>query len=143
MRRDTCRARVAGRADREPCGVEEKFGSLVAAALGIRRLGAQQVQTRALQFIERPEFGRVHECARNLKRAGLQAQLGGGEGSVRPPGGVARQRDGALEERGRSGEPATGLGPVSEALELGGNFGSSGPAAAAARCHARRSGSAC
>ena len=103
-------------------GSKEQRRGLAAAALGVRGLGAQQVQAGALQLVERPDLGRRQQPARRVERAGLQARLGGGERAVGPPRRVAGQRDGALQERGRRGEAAARLRPPGRALELQGDL---------------------
>jgi len=60
---------------------------------------------------------------------------------VRSPRQAWRQGGRALQERGRRGEPPSRLRPAGGVLKLGGNL-LVGPAAACARCQARRSGSA-
>ena len=82
------------------------------AALGIRGLGAQQVETSALELVEGSGRGDGEQSARHVERARLQ-------GSPRrrpalgPPGvRVAGQRHRALEERGRGGEAAARLRPA-------------------------------
>ena len=103
-------------------------------------LSAQQVDQGALELVERPRLGRGDQPERRVELAGLEARLRRGQGALRPPRRVLRQRDRAPQERRRGGEPAARLRPAGRALELRATS-SSGPAAAAARCHARRSGS--
>ena len=54
--------------------------------------------------------------------AGLEARLRRGQSAIGPPRRVLRQRDRALQERRRGGEPAARLRPAGRALELHGDL---------------------
>ena len=74
--------------------------------------GTQQVDLGALQLVERPGLRRGCQLDSRFERAGLQARLGGGQGPIRPPRRVVRQRDGALVEGRGGGESSARLGPA-------------------------------
>ena len=69
----------------------------------------------------------------------MQACLGGGKPTPHPLLGIARQNDRAMQERGCRGQAAARLRAAGGLLERRGEL-RVGPAAAVARCHARRSG---
>ena len=85
-------------------------------------LAAQQVHLGALELVERPGLRRRQQPESRVERAGLQARLRRGQSAIRPPRRVLGQRDGALQERRRGGEPAARLRPAGRALELDGDL---------------------
>jgi len=81
-------------------------------------LPAQQLHPGALKLVERPGLrcGQQPKC--EIERAGVQTGLGGVQRAVGTTRGLVGQRDGALQERRRGGEPAAYLRPPDRALEL-------------------------
>ena len=70
-----------------------------------------------------------------------KAQLRRGERALRSPIWVGCQPDGALQERGSGGDASARPAAAGGSFQLAQLTASSGAGAAAARCHARRSGS--
>ncbi len=103
-------------------------------------LGAQPVQLRALKLVQRRTLGGRQELLRRLRYAGLVASLALRRAPRAASGRIRGQLGRSLEERGRCGDAPRACRALGRALELLGQV-SSGPEAACARCHARRSGS--
>ena len=82
---------------------------------------AQPLHAGALELVERAELGQREQVERGLGGAGLVLGLRRGERALGAPRGIDRQRRRALEEGGRGGQSAAGLGAVGRALELGGD----------------------
>ena len=105
-RRDRCRARASDRAARASCAARRSSArSVAAAALGIGRLGAQQVQAGALQLVERarpPRCPAADVRHRTCPRAGSPRRRRAALSARRAES--ARQRNRALEERRGRGE---------------------------------------
>jgi hypothetical protein len=92
-----------------------------AATFGIRRLGAQQVQARALQLVQRPDLGCRHHPASCIEGARPQTEVGGRQRALSSSPRVACQRDGALQERSGRGEPASRLRTSCRVLQFSGH----------------------
>ena len=84
-------------------------------------MGSQQVNPSALELIECSGLRRGQEPERRVERARLKACLRRGQRPLRPPRGIECQRDRALQERGRRGDPAASLRSAGRALQLGGD----------------------
>ena len=95
-----------------------------------------------LELVERPGLRRLQQFQGLAERAGLHAGLRRGQDAFGMPRRIGGQQHRPLQERRGRGQPAAGLRPARRALQLAATS-SSGPAAAWARCQARRSGSAC
>ena len=74
-------------------GLEQQRGRVAAAALRVCDLSAQQLQTGALQLVERPDLRSRQQLQRDVERARLQAGLSGGERPFGAQRGVLGQRD--------------------------------------------------
>ncbi len=85
-------------------------------------MGPHQVDACSLEVVERPGLGRAEQSERGVERAGLETGLRGRQRPLAAPRRIVGQGDGALEERGRGGEPAACLRPARRTLELGGDF---------------------
>ena len=105
-----------------PGGLQQQRGSVAPKTRGEGDVGTQQVDPGALELVERPGLRRGDQPESRVEFAGLQARLRRGQRAIRPPRRVLRQRDGALQERRRGGEPAARLRPAGRALELQGDL---------------------
>ena len=123
MRPHTSRARARHQTVRD-------VGRLPAGAASPRCLGSMRTPSEHAAgrsaFVATRRALRSLPCARRLRavveRAGLQARLRGGQRALATPRRVPRQRDGALQERGRGGDPAARLRPTRRTLELEGDL---------------------
>ena len=104
-------------------------------------LSPQLLDAGALEIVDGGGLGLGQQAERGVERAGVQVGVGGGQGAVR-----------ASRRRRRSGRPTAGGTPPRPASPAracalpavrssSAATSSSGPVAAAARCHTRRSGS--
>src|SRR5829696_3962095 len=99
---EICFAREAHVQWLEPFGrLEQLARSLASGARGRGNLAAQQLDTRALKFVQHSVLRRRQQSRCRVKRAGVQAGLRGGQRTARPVRGVSRQCGGTFEE-GRS-----------------------------------------
>ena len=101
--------------------VEQQRRRVAAAPAGERDLGAQPVQPRALQLVERAQLRDGEQLQRGVGRAGVELGLRRGQRPRAPRRRVGRQLGRPLQERGRRRDAAAGLGPAGRALELGGD----------------------
>ena len=97
----------------EPAGGgQQERGRVGASAGDERQLGAQQVDPRALELVERPGLGRGQQAASRGERAGLDAGLRGRQrtrhGAAPGPGSARRRAAGTPPWRRRRREPAPG-----------------------------------
>ena len=98
--------------------MEQQERGVATPLLDERDLGAQQVQARSPQLVERPGLSRRQQLAGDVERAGPEGCLRCGERSFGSPGGIVAQRDRTLQERGRGRGAAPGLRAAGGALEL-------------------------
>ena len=121
----------------------QKPRRLADAALVEGDLSAQHLDAGAPELVERLGVDRAEQSQCGVERTGVAL----GPGRRQPPRGsarwVGRQRAGALEERGRGGEPAASLRPGRRALQFHGDRARPEPSTPGRRCQARRSGSTC
>ena len=75
-----------------PCGLEQQQRSVAPAFLGERDLGLEPIQAGSRELVERPRLRGRQQPTSHIERSRPQAGLGGCEGSVGSPGGIARQR---------------------------------------------------
>ena len=101
---------------------QEQRRGFTPAAFGIRRLGTEQVETGVLELIEGSGLGRGEQSARRIERTRLEARLDGCQGSAGPTRRVTRQRNRALQERGRGRQSAPRARSVRRALEVLGDL---------------------
>jgi hypothetical protein len=104
------------------CGMQEERRGVAVAVLGKGCLGAEQLEARRLELVEFPHLGRRQQPACDVEHAGLQARLGGRQGSIGTPRGVLGQGHGPLQERGTGREAAPRLRPIRGVLQLHGNL---------------------
>jgi hypothetical protein len=78
----------------------------------------QPVYAGAPQLVERSPLRDRKDRTRHVERPRPEAGLSGGEGSVGPPRGIARQRDRTLQEGSRGRLAAARPRPARRALEL-------------------------
>ena len=98
---ERCAPRIEIRVAREahverlelPCGLEQQQRSVAAALLGKRDLGLEPIQAGSRELVERPGLRGRQQPASHIERSRPEAGLGGCEGSVGSPGGIARQRN--------------------------------------------------
>ena len=76
-----------------PRGLEQQQRRVAAALLGKRDLGLEQIQAGSPELVERPGLRGRQQPTSHIERPRPQAGLGGCEGSVGSPGGIACQRN--------------------------------------------------
>ena len=122
MQSGRSRVRAPRRATRGAARRSTATGEHPTEARGERNLAAQQIYPGALELVEPPGLRRGHQPERRIERAGLKARLGGSQRALRTPSRLDAQRDGALQERCRGGDPAASLRSAGGPLELGGDL---------------------
>ena len=76
---------------------------------------------RCLKLVWRRGLGQRQKLERALEHAGMQARLGSSKRTPHPLLGIARQNDGAMQERGCRGQAAARLRAAGGLLELRGD----------------------
>ncbi len=105
----------------EPPGRLEQQRRRVAPALARERdLGAQPLQPRALELVDRPELGGGQQVGRGRRVGDVEPGLGRGERARDAQAGIRGQLGGALQERRGRRQPAPGLRPAGRALQFAG-----------------------
>ena len=121
-----CAPRVEVRVAREahverlelPRGLEQQHRGVAAGVLGEGDLGQEQIHARTSELVERPGLRRRQEATGDVERPRPQARLRRCQRPVGSPRGIARQRDRALQERGRGSGAAARLRPPRRQLQL-------------------------
>ena len=85
-------------------------------------MAAQEFDARALNLVQRLGLHRGQEADRRVELAGLDGRLRRGQRALESQRWIDRERDGALQERRRSGDPTSGLRAAGRPLELGGDL---------------------
>jgi hypothetical protein len=124
----------------EPLGrLQQQRRSVAAPARGECDVAAQQVRPGAGELIERPRHRGRKQVQGVVEGAGLQMGLRRGQRAVDSARWISGQQRRALQERRRSGQPPRACARPADRSSSAATS-SSGPAAAWARCQARRSG---
>jgi hypothetical protein len=100
---------------------QQEWGGIVPVVRDRGDVAAEQVCLGAPELVERAGLGRADELESRIESAGLEARQRGGQRAFRTPGGVRRQRDGALQQCRRSGQSASRSRPRRRVLELRGH----------------------
>ena len=119
---------------------EQQRRSVAAAARGERDLARSSSTWARCELVQRPRLRQRQQAERRVGRAGLVLGLRRGERALGPARRIGRQLGGAFEECRRRRQAAARLRPPGRRSSSAATS-SSGPAAACARCQARRSGS--
>ena len=123
-------------------GLEQQSRSIAAVAGDECELRAQQLHSCALQLVERPGLSHGQQSLGHIERPCTQADLRSGERALRPPRRIGGQRRPSAPGMRLRLQARRAPEPVPPSAQARTATCSSGPTAAAARCHARRSGSA-
>ena len=102
-------------------GLQQQRGSVPTALHGERDLRAQEMHTRALEIVDAAGLRGGEQREGVVERPGLVLRLCRRQRPLRTPDRVRRQRRGALEEGGGSGQAAARLGAAGGLLELAGD----------------------
>ena len=86
-----------------------------------RDLTPEQLHVRHLQLVWRRGLGQRQKLERAVKDASVQARSGSGKRTPHPLLGIARQNDGATQERSCRGQAAARLRAARGLLELRGD----------------------
>lgn len=106
----------------EPSGRREQQRRRIAPTLaGEHDLGAQPVQSRTLELVDRPELGRGQQLRRGRGVGDVELGPGRGERALDARAGVGRQLGRPLQERRGRRQPSARLGPVGRSLQLAGH----------------------
>ena len=123
-----------------PRGLQQQWRRIAPVTVGEGDAGAQKVHLGTLELVDRPGFRRRSQLERRVERTGLQTRLGCGESAIRPPRRVIVSATARLKNAAAAASPPRAWARPAERSSSMATC-SFGPAVAAARCQARRSGS--